>query len=67
MGPGSRYEKKAEKIVCCILKRGEWKKLRNTKSLVRVFLWNTLLFAPGILLNVNRMKVKERVFGDGNR
>lgn len=53
--------KKAEKIVACILKVGEWNKWRDTFAVARIFPVNTIRFAPGILLGVTWMKIKERV------
>lgn len=59
---GVNQNKKAEKIVAFILKGGEWRKWRDTMTVARIFPWSTLRFAPGILLSVNWMKVKERFF-----
>lgn len=59
----TRWSRKASRIVDFVLKGGEWHKWRDTLAVARIFPWNTLRFAPGILLNVNWMKVKERVFG----
>lgn len=62
MANGSRFAKKAERIVEFILKGGEWKKWCDTMAVFRIFPWNTLRFAPGILLSVTWMKMKERFF-----
>lgn len=62
-----KWSKKADKIIAFILKGGEWRKLQDTLLVGSIFPLSTLRFAPGILLNVNWLKVKERVFGDGNR
>lgn len=62
-----KWSRKAEKIIAFILKGGEWRKLQDTLLVGSIFPLSTLRFAPGILLNVNWLKVKERVFGDGNR
>ena len=59
---GSRLDKKVEKIVAFILKGGEWRKWRDTMTVARIFPWSTLRFAPGILLSVTWMKVRERIF-----
>ena len=59
---GSRLDKKVEKIVAFILKGGEWRKWKDTMTVARIFPWNTLRFASGILLSVNWMKVRERIF-----
>lgn len=66
MVQGSRFAKKAVKIVAFILKDGEWRKWRDTLTVSQIFPWNTMKFAPGILLNVNWMKVKERLMVQGN-
>jgi hypothetical protein len=42
-------------------------KLKNTISITKIFPWKTLRYSPSIFLNVNWMKVKERVFGDSSR
>lgn len=62
-----KWSRKAEKIVDFILKGGEWHKFEDTYRVGLIFPLSVLSFAPGILLNVNWMKVKERVFGDSSR
>ncbi len=57
-----RLEKKMEKIVAFILKGGEWRKWKDTMTVARIFSWSTLRFAPGILLSVTWMKIRERLF-----
>ena len=59
---GREWEKKAEKILAFILKGGEWHKVRDTIAVGKIFPMSVLRFAPGILLNVNWLKIKERVF-----
>lgn len=56
-----KWKKKASIIVTFIIKSGEWRKWRDTFMVARIFPWSTLKFAPGILLNVNWMKIKERL------
>lgn len=58
----SRFAKKVVKIVAFILKDGEWRKWRDTLTVSQLFPWNTLRFAPGILLSVNWMKIREMLF-----
>ena len=36
--------------------------VRDTWSIAKIFPWNTIQFAPAIFLNVNGLKIKERVF-----
>lgn len=57
-----KWSKKAEKIVDFILKGGEWRKFQDTYRVGRIFPMSTLRFLPGIILNVNWLKIKERVF-----
>ena len=57
-----KWSKKADKIIDFILKGGEWRKLQDTLFVGRIFPLSTLRFAPGILLNVNWLKIKERLF-----
>lgn len=57
-----KWSHKADKIIDFILKGGEWRKLQDTFLVGRIFPLSTLRFAPGILLNVNWLKVKERLF-----
>lgn len=57
-----KWHKKACKIISFILKEGERRKLQDTLLVGTIFPLSTLRFAPGIMLNVNWMKVKERLF-----
>lgn len=59
----SKWGKKAGKIVSYILAGGEWRKYKDTCKAGKIFPMSTLRFLPGILWNVNWLKVKERVFG----
>lgn len=61
-----KWGKKADKIVSYILAGGEWQKIKDTIKVGNIFPMSTLRFLPGILWNVNWLKIKERVFGDGN-
>lgn len=61
-----KWIRKAEKIVSYILMGGEWQKINDTIKVGGIFPMSTLHFLPGILWNVNWLKIKERVFGDGN-
>lgn len=56
-----KWGRKAERIIPFILKGGEWRKLQDTFLVGRIFPLSTLRFAPGILLNVNWLKIKERL------
>lgn len=57
-----KWSKKAEKIIAYILKGGEWRRFEDTWRVSRIFPLNTFRFLPGILFNVNWLKIKERVF-----
>ena len=56
-------QKKAEKILNHILKGEPYNKVRDTFAIAKIFLWNTIKFAPAIFFNVNGLKIKERIFG----
>lgn len=58
-----KWSKKAEKIVAFfILKGGKWQRFKDTFRVGSIFPLNTLRFLPGILLGVNWLKIKERIF-----
>lgn len=57
-----RWSQKAERIIDFILKGGEWRKLHDNLLVARIFPLSTLRFAPGILFNVNWLKVKDLLF-----
>lgn len=61
-----KWSKKAEKIVSYILTGGEWQKIKDTIKVWNIFPMSTSRFLPGILWNVNWLKIKERLFGNGN-
>ena len=55
-------QKNAEKILKRILKGEPYNKVRDTWAIAKIFPWHTLKFAPAIFLNVNGLKIKERLF-----
>lgn len=57
-----KWSRKAEKIVDFVLKGGEWQKFQDTYRVGTIFPMSTLKFLPGIILNVNWLKIKERLF-----
>ena len=61
-----KWKQKSEKIVAFILKGGEWQRFKDTLTVGRIFPLSTFMFLPGILLSATWLKIKERVFGDGN-
>ena len=59
-----KLKRKADKILAFILKGGEWQSVQDTITVGRIFPLNTIRFAPGILLSVNWLKIKERLFSN---
>lgn len=58
-----RGRKKAVQILKHILKGEPYSKVRDTWAIAKIFPWHTLKFTPAIFLNVNGLKIKERLFG----
>lgn len=56
-----KWERKAKKILAHILHGGDCHKLHETIAVGKIFPFSTLKYAPGILFNVNWLKIKERV------
>lgn len=63
MAHNSRFDKKAEKLMEFILGGYSGNKVKDTLQIAKIFPWKALRYSPSIFLNVNWMKVKERVFG----
>ena len=59
----SRFDKKAEKLMEFILGGYSGNKIKDTLQIAKFFPWKALRYSPSIFLNVNWLKVKERVFG----
>lgn len=57
----SRFKVKGERILKHILKCQPYSKIRDTWAIVKIFPWNTIKFMPSIFLNVNRLKITERL------
>ena len=57
-----KWSKKAERIVAFIIKEGKWHRFKDTFRVGSIFPLNTLRFLPGIILGVNWLKIKERIF-----
>lgn len=60
----NQWSKKATQIMTFILKRGGQHKLRDTFAIAKIFPWHAVCYAPSIFLNVNGLKLKERIFGE---
>lgn len=61
--PDKKWKKKGGKIMSFILKGYSGVRLRDTLAVARIFPYKTLRYSPSIFLNVNWLKVKERMFG----
>lgn len=59
----SRFDKKAEKLMEFILRGNSGNKFKDTLQIAKIFPWKAIRYAPSIFLNVNWLKVEERVFG----
>ena len=62
-----RFKNKGSRLIAFILKGYSGNKVKDTWSVTRIFPCKTLSYLPSIFLNVNWLKIKERLFGDGNR
>ena len=57
-----RYKDKGSRLVEFILKGYSGNKVKDTLGIVRIFPCKTFCYLPSIFLNVNCLKVKERLF-----
>lgn len=57
----SRFDKKAEKLMEFILGGYSGNKFKDTLHIARIFPWKALRYSPSIFLNVNGLKIKERL------
>ena len=62
-----RWHVKGEKIMSYILDKKELGKIGQTLAIAKIFPGNTIKFSPSIFFHLNWLKIKERVFGNGNR
>ena len=58
----SRFDKKAEKLVEFILGGYSGNKVKDTMQIAKIFPWKALRYSPSIFLNVNGLKIRERIF-----
>ena len=58
----SRYDKKAEKLMEFILGGYSGNKIKDTLQIAKISQWKALRYSPSIFLNVNWMKIRERLF-----
>lgn len=61
---GKKWSKKAEKILAFAFDNSKHGKLRNTLSVAKIFPCDTLRFLPGIIWEVNGMKIWQRLFNN---
>lgn len=58
----SRFKLKGSRLVEFILGGYSGNKVKDTWQIAKIFPWKAVMYAPSIFLNVNWLKVKERVF-----
>ena len=63
----SELKIKGSRLVKFILVGYIGNKVKDTYQIAKIFPWNTIQFAPAIFLNVNGLKIKERLFGNCKR
>jgi hypothetical protein len=61
MAHNSRFDKKAEKLMEFILGGYSGNKFKDTLQIAKIFPWKALRYSPSIFLNVNWLKIKERL------
>lgn len=62
-----KWHVKGEKIMRFILDKKESGKIGQTLAIAKIFPGNIIKFSPSIFFHLNWLKIKERVFGNGNR
>lgn len=63
----SKYKKNGNQLIKHILKSETYNAVRDTWAIMKIFPRNTLRFLPSIFMNVNGLKIKERVWSNGNK
>ena len=58
----SRWSKKALKLIDFILNGYTGSAVRDTFGIAKIFPWKTFCYLPSIFLNVNSLKIRERIF-----
>lgn len=58
-----RFKRKSSKLMNFILNGYSGNKVKDTWRVGRIFPWKTFCYLPSIFLNVNRLKIKERIQG----
>jgi hypothetical protein len=57
------YRTKGERLLDVILNGSTGNKVRDTFKIAKVFLWKAFIYSPSIFLNVNALKITERILG----
>lgn len=58
----SRFNVKGSRVLKHILKGEPYNVIRDTWAIAKIFPWHTFKFAPAIFLNLNGLKIRERLF-----
>lgn len=58
----SRFDDKADRLMEFILGGYSGNKIKDTLHIAKIFPWKALRYSPSIFLNVNWLKIKERIF-----
>jgi hypothetical protein len=56
------HNKKAKKLIEFILGGYSGNKMKDTLQIAKIFTWKALRYSPSIFLNVNGLKIRERIF-----
>ena len=59
----SRFDDKADRLMEFILGGYSGNKIKDTLQIAKIFPWKALRYSPSIFLNVNGLKIRERLFG----
>lgn len=59
---GKKDEVRGKKLIAFILAGYSGNKMKDTMQIAKIFPWKTLRYSPSIFLNVNWLKVRERLF-----
>ncbi len=57
-----KWRKKADKIMNFVWRDRKPNKVKDIMAVAKIFPFNTLMFLPALLFNVNWLKIKERLF-----
>ena len=60
---GDEWKKKGVKVLNLLINGYSGSRIKDSVKVAKVFPWKTMCYLPGILLNVNWLKIKERILG----